>query len=90
MGIKDDNFHKIHRKAEKLEAQVKSHKFHKNPEKREAVYPTYKRKLALNLEISVLKKSIRGASGMVFRQGVCVCVCVCVCVWCAVLHCSVL
>jgi len=68
MGIKDDNFHKILRKAEKIEAQVKSHKFHKNPEKREAVYPTYKRKLALNLEISVLKKSIRGASGMVFRQ----------------------
>ena len=45
-----------------------AHKFHKHREKRDAVYPAYKRKLAIDLEIAVLRRSIRGASGMVFRQ----------------------
>lgn len=68
MGIRDENFLKIARKAEKVEAQLKAHKYHKNPEKREVVYGAYKRKLAIDLEIGVLRKSLRGASGMVFRQ----------------------
>ena len=68
MGIKDTEFLKLVRKAEKVEAQLASQSLHRDKQQRESVYPLYKRKLAIDNEIGVLKKSIKGASGMVFRQ----------------------
>jgi hypothetical protein len=60
MGIKDENFRKLARKAEKLEAQIGAHAMCKDAKKFATLYPMYKRKVAIKLEIAVLKKSIKG------------------------------
>eukprot|EP00960_Hanusia_phi_P004771 138374-Hanusia_phi.AAC.1 len=68
MQIKEEEFLRLVRKGESLETKVKQHKVHKGSSKYAKAYESYKRKLAIASNIAVLQKSMKGASGMVFRS----------------------